>query len=75
MAVAVFVSFQPRKLRSRRFAIASNIINIIVTIVTGVATPGSACWLLFSEGGEPALRQWRATRGRRRRIDGVFFDR
>mgnify|MGYP003328913679 CR=1 FL=1 len=32
----------------RRFAIASNIIiNIIVTIITGVATPGSACWLFF----------------------------
>ena len=53
VAVAVCVSFQPRKLRSRRFAIASNIIHIIVTIVTGVAAPGSACWLLFAEGGEP----------------------
>ena len=60
MAVAVCVSFQPRKLHSRRFAIASTIINIIVTIVTGpsgVAAPGSQCLLLLSEGGEPALDQ------------------
>ena len=49
-----------RKLHSRRFAIASTIINIIVTIVTGpsgVAAPGSQCRLLLSEGGEPALDQ------------------
>ena len=37
------------KFRSRRLAI-----DITVTIVTGVAPPGSACLLLFSEGGEPA---------------------
>ena len=37
------------KFRSRRLAI-----DIIVTIVTGVAPPGSACLLLLSEGGEPA---------------------
>ena len=61
MAVAVCVSFPPRKLRSRRFAIASNVINIIVTIVTGVAPPGSACLLLFSEGGEPAPYHARET--------------
>ena len=37
------------KFRSRRLAI-----DITVTIVTGVAPPGSACLLLFSEGGEPS---------------------
>ena len=37
------------KFRSRRLAI-----DITVTMVTGVAPPGSACLLLFSEGGEPA---------------------
>ena len=53
VAVAVCVSFSPRKLRSRRFAIASNVIHIIVTIVTGVGAPGSACWLLFQRAASP----------------------
>ena len=44
------------KFRSRRLAI-----DITVTIVTGVAPPGSACLLLFSEGGEPAPDQARET--------------
>ena len=44
------------KFRSRRLAI-----DITVTIVTGVAPPGSACLLLFSEGGEPAPYHARET--------------
>ena len=71
MAVAVCVSFQPRKLRSRRFAIASNIIHIIVTIVTGVAAPGSVCWLFFRGrrarplpvAGDQGQTMWTSTHG------------
>ena len=44
------------KFRSRRLAI-----DIIVTIVTGVAPPGLACLLFFSEGGEPAPYHARET--------------
>ena len=49
---------------NHRFAIASNIINLVATMVTGRATPGSARLLLLSGSGEPAPCQCRAAPAR-----------
>ena len=61
---SILFGFSSYQRSDHRFAIASNIINLVVTMVTGTTTPGSARLLLLSGSGEPAPCQCRAAPAR-----------
>ena len=51
---SILFDFSSYHRSNHRFAIASNILNLVVTMVAGTATPGSSRLLLLSGSGEPA---------------------